>query len=182
MAHLVTLRGVAVGLLALLGCLAGPGVARADAVSEAAVKAGFVFNFIKFTQWPNAKEGDRSPLQVCAVDANPLDGQLAALNGRPVGARAIEVQVQVPATDLKTCQVLVFSGADTNRIDTVIRGLGNAPVLTIADVPGFVQVNGMIGMRLEDNRVRFDVNLGAAQRAGLQLNSQMVQLAGRVLR
>ena len=99
------------------------------------------------------------------------------------GARSIEVRVQVPASEWKNCQVLFFSGLGyaAGSMST-IRSLGNAPVLTIADVPGFVQVNGMIGMRLDDNRVRFDVHLGAAQRAGLQLNSQMVQLAGKVLR
>lgn len=180
MQHLRAIRWLAGGLLALLGCLAGP--ASAQSLSEAAVKAGFVFNFVKFTQWPNSREVDRSPLQVCAVDAQPLEGQLALLQGRAVGQRIIDVRVLVPAGEWKTCQVLFFSDADAPKVDAYIRALGNAPVLTIADVPNFVQSNGMIGMRLEDSRMRFDVNLGAAQRAGLQLNSQMVQLAGKVLR
>ena len=182
MVHLKRNRWRAAGLLALLACLAGPGQLWAQNVSEAAVKAGFLINFVKFTQWPNAKEGDRSPLMICAVDPAPLEGQLMMLQGRAVGARSIEVRAQVPANEWKNCQVLFFSGSDTSRVDSIIRSLGNAPVLTIADVPDFVQVNGMIGMRLDDNRVRFDVHLGAAQRAGLQLNSQMVQLAGKVLR
>ena len=180
MAHLSGTRRLAAGLLATLGLLTGP--VWAQSASEAAVKAGFVFNFVKFTQWPNPKEGDRSPLQICAVDAMPLDGQLVLLQGRAVGLRPIEVRVQVPASEWKNCQVLFFSGTDTSRVDPVIRALGNAPVLTIADIPNFVQITGMIGMRLDDNRVRFDVHLGAAQRAGLQLNSQMVQLAGKVVR
>lgn len=182
MARFFAIRWWAVGLLTLLGCLTGPGQAWAQNASEAAVKAGFLFNFVKFTQWPNAKEGDRSPLLICAVDPAPLEGQLEMLKGRAVGARSIEVRTQVPASEWKNCQVLFFSGWDTSRMDSAIRSLGNAPVLTIGDAPGFVQVNGMIGMRLDDNRVRFDVHLGAAQRAGLQLTSQMVQLAGKVLR
>lgn len=169
--------------MSLLGCLLAPRLAAAEGVSEAAVKAGFVFNFIKFTQWPNGQEGDRSPLVVCAVEQQPLEGQLALLKGRAVGLRTIDVRVQVPASEWKGCQVLFFSDADTgNKIDVAVRSLGNAPVLTVSDVPNFVQSNGMIGLRQEDKRMRFDVNLGAAQRTGLQLNSQMVQLAGRVLR
>ena len=194
MAHLFRYRfryrWRAIGLMFLLGGLLVGAPARAQVLSEAAVKAGFVFNFIQFTQWPNAnananasaKEGERAPLLVCATEVNPLDGQLALLNGRPVGARQIEVRTQVPASDWRTCQVGFLSGSDTARVEVAIRGLGTAPVLTLSDVPGFVQVNGMIGLRLEDNRMRFDVNLGAAQRAGLQLNSQMVNLAGKVLR
>jgi hypothetical protein len=182
MAYLKVFRWSVVGLLTLLGCLVGAGQAWGQNASEAAVKAGFLFNFVKFTQWPNAKEGDRSPLLICTVDPSPLDGQLVMLQGRAVGTRSIEVRVQVPASEWRSCQVLFFSGLDTSRVESTLRGLGNAPILTIGDVPGFVQVNGMIGMRLDDNRVRFDVHLGAAQRAGLQLNSQMVQLAGKVLR
>ena len=60
--------------------------------------------------------------------------------------------------------------------------MGNLPVLTVGDQNGFVQAGGMIGLRVEDSRVRFDVNLAAAQRAGLTLNSQMLKLAGQVLK
>ena len=179
-------RWCAIGLVVLLGGPLVSAPARAQVLSEAAVKAGFVFNFIQFTQWPsatlNVKDGDRAPLVVCATEVNPLDGQLALLNGRPVGARQIEVRTQVPASDWRACQVVFFSGSETARVEAAIRGLGTAPVLTLSDVPGFVQLNGMIGLRLDDSRMRFDVNLGAAQRAGLQLNSQMVNLAGKVLR
>ena len=121
-------------------------------------------------------------MRVCAVDANPLDGQLALLQGRPVGLRTIDVRTQVAPSDWKACQVLFLSKSEPAKAHTAIRSLGNAPVLTVADVPNFVQINGVIGLRLDDSRMRFDVNLGAAQRAGLQLNSQMVQLAGKVLR
>jgi hypothetical protein len=67
-------------------------------------------------------------------------------------------------------------------MEYVTRTLGSLPVLTVGDVSEFAQAGGMIGMRIEDNRVRFDVNLAAAQRAGLTLNSQMLKLAGQVLR
>ena len=55
-------------------------------------------------------------------------------------------------------------------------------MLTLGDIPEFAQSGGMIGLKIEDSRVRFDVNLGAAQRAGLTLNSQMLKLAGQVVR
>jgi hypothetical protein len=54
-------------------------------------------------------------------------------------------------------------------------------VLTLGDLPGFVDAGGMIGLRVEASRVRFDVNLSTAQAAGLVLNSQMLKLAGKVL-
>jgi hypothetical protein len=176
-----SMRWQAGGLLALCLCLLH-GVVRAEQVSEQTVKAGFLYNFVKFTQWPGAREGDRSPLQICTPGSQPLDGQFVLLNGRPIGSRTIEIRTNVPASEWRNCPVLFIAESDTSRMEVTIRSLGNAPVLTVSDAPEFVQAGGMIGMSTENSRVRFDVNLGAAQRAGIALNSQMVKLAGQVLR
>ena len=66
-------------------------------------------------------------------------------------------------------------------VDSVQRILGTAPILTIGDLPDYAQNGGMIALRAEGNRLRFDVNLAAVQRAGLVLSGQMVKLAGKVL-
>lgn len=176
-----SMRWLAGGLLALTACLA-VGPVRAQAVSEEAVKAGFVFNFVKFTQWAGEREGDTRPLDICTPGALPLDGQFALLQGRLIGSRKITLRAHVAPTDWRSCQVLYLPDAETGRTESSLRSLSSAPVLTISDQAGFVQAGGMIGLRVEDNRVRFDVNLLAAQRAGLTMSSQMLKLAGQVLR
>jgi hypothetical protein len=176
-----SMRWLAGGLLALTACLV-VGPVSAQTVSEDAVKAGFVYNFVKFTQWVGEREGDTRPLDICTPGALPLDGQFALLQGRTVGARKIVLRAHVAPADWRGCQVLYLSEAEAARAENGLRGLGNSPVLTISDQTGFVQAGGMIGLRVDDNRVRFDVNLQAAQRAGLNLSSQMLKLAGQVLR
>lgn len=166
--------------LALLLALSGPG-AWAQPASEAAVKAGFVFNFIKFTQWPAGRDGAAAPIRLCAPSAQPLEGQLAALNGRNVGSRVIDVRTSVAPGEWRQCDVLFLGEDDAGRLATLPQRLANAPVLTLGDVPGFVEAGGMIGLRVEASRVRFDVNLNSAQLSGLMLNSQMLKLAGKVL-
>ncbi|MCB2017476.1 MAG: YfiR family protein [Hydrogenophaga sp.] len=169
------------GLLALSCLLAvQAGTAAAQGVTDQAVKAGFVFNFIRFTQWPGVRPDDAHPLLLCAVGERPLDGQLVSLNGRRVDGRAVEVRMQVPPAEWPSCHMLFIGMGD--RTESVLRGVGNLPVLTVGDQNGFVQAGGMIGLRVEDSRVRFDVNLAAAHRAGLTLNSQMLKLAGQVLK
>ena len=154
-------------LLSLLyaGCLLAGFVlpvatAQAQSVSEAAVKAGFVYNFIKFTQWPVQREG--MPIRLCAVSAQPLDGQLSLLQGRSVGSRVIDVRLATPAADWRQCDVLFLGEEDADRLYLLPSRLGQAPVLTLGDLPGFVDAGGMIGLRVEASRVRFDVNLGTA--------------------
>jgi hypothetical protein len=171
------------GLLALLcfALLAGP--LAAQQMSEQAVKAGFVYNFIKFTQWPMAHEEDnKQPLLICVTSDKPLDGHIDRLSGRNVGARTIEIKTNVGVNDWAGCDVLFIAKSDEHQIAAYLRSLGSAPVLTVGDAPGFTKDGGMIGLRMADSRVKFDVNLGSAQRAGLQLNSQMLKLAGEVLK
>ena len=98
---------------ALVCALAAPAV-QAQMVSEAAVKAGFVFNFIKFTQWPGQREG--APIRLCAASAQPLDGQLSLLHGRSVGSRPIDVRQGTPVADWRQCDVLFLGEDDADRL------------------------------------------------------------------
>lgn len=163
---------------ALVCALAAPAV-QAQMVSEAAVKAGFVFNFIKFTQWPGQREG--APIRLCAASAQPLDGQLSLLHGRSVGSRPIDVRQGTPVADWRQCDVLFLGEDDADRLPVLPPRVARAPVLTLGDLPGFVEAGGMIGLRVEASRVRFDVNLNSAQQSGLVLNSQMLKLAAKVV-
>lgn len=175
-------RQPTVGLLALLGCAFCALPVAAQQVNEQAVKAGFIYNFVKFTQWPPQRDNDTGPLSICTPGSQPLDGQFARLQGRTITTRQIEVRSNVAAGDWRACDVLFLTESDAPRLDAILRNLGSAPVLTVGDLPDFVKAGGMIGLRTEDNRLRFDVNLSSAQRAGLLLNSQMLKLAGQVLK
>ena len=169
-------------LLGLALTCPGPTWGQTAGTDEAKVKAGFLFNFIKFTQWPPVRTAQGVPLHLCTPGGAALAGALELLQGRPVAGRTIEVRRRVPATEWRQCDVMFLGQDDAPLLDGVLRQLGTAPVLTVGDLPDFVASGGMIGLRIEADRVRFDVNLVTAQRAGLSLNSQMLQLAGQVLR
>ena len=162
-------------------CLAPPAAAEQDRATAEAVMAGFIYNFAKFAEWPGHGPESMQPLRICALGAHPLGGQLLRLQDRGIQQRRIVVLTRVPAAEWPACQVL-FIGADEGRqLETVLRTLGQAPVLTVSDLPGFIQAGGMIGMKEADSRIRFEVNLAAAQRAELRLSSQMLRLATQVL-
>jgi hypothetical protein len=177
----LALRSLA-GWLALCVLVSVPASGGAQALSEDAVKAGFVFNFLKFTQWPPARDPHPLSLRICTTAARALDGQMALLQGRTLGERVIEVRSQVGPDQWRSCGLLFVSAADADRVQTALSALAQVPVLTVSDQPGFAPAGGMIGLRTEGGRVRFDVNLAAAQRAGLAFNAQMLTLAGQVMR
>lgn len=164
-------------LLAAACLLALANPAGAQSTGEQSLKVGFVFNFVKFTRWPH----DRESLLFCTQGAQPLDWQFAQFKGQVVNGRTLDVRHNVPSGEWRTCDVLFLSQSDAGVVDSVHRVLGNSPTLTIGDLPDYVQKGGMIALRVEGKRLRFDVNLVAAQRAGLVLSGQMVKLAGKVL-
>jgi hypothetical protein len=46
--------------------------------------------------------------------------------------------------------------------------------LTVSDMPDFINNGGMIQFVLKDNKARFEVNLVAAEKAGLTISSQLL--------
>jgi hypothetical protein len=168
------------GLWLALSLTAQAALAQEMRANIDAVKSGMVYNFVKFTEWPGTGAENAAPLRVCSISSHPLDGRLDQLQDRALGNRRIVVSSRVRPADLGECQVVFLTSGDGNW-GPLLRTLAAQPVLTVSDAPGFVQAGGMIGLVEIDNRLRFEINLAAAQHAGLRLSSQMLRLANQVI-
>lgn len=153
--------------------------ARANSLAEDSAKAGFILNFINYTEWPGVQAS--SHLLICSLSERPLSGKLEALQGRQVQGRTIRVRAPARSSEWHDCQVLFITEDEAQRVDTIMRTIGQHAVLTISDVPGFVQAGGGIGLKLRAGRIRFDINQGATRQVGLKLSSQLLKLADEVL-
>jgi hypothetical protein len=165
-----------VGLALAAGGL-GPARAQPVPAEENALKAAFVYNFAKFTDWPEELWNKTSNLRVCASAGN--DGftkAVAALDAKPaVRGKPVEVRMLTRPEDAAGCQILVLTGRE--GLAPWLRGVRNAPVLTVGEAEGFAAAGGVIGLFTEGDKLRFEVNQEAAQRAGLKLSSQLLKLA-----
>lgn len=165
-------------MLVILAASLLPGAfAHADSLTEDSAKAGFIFNFTKYTEWPSGS-GD---LKLCSVSEDALSGKLESLQGYTVQGRTIRVLFPTDPKEWRQCQVLFIAADDAQRVGTVLRSVARYPVLTISDAANFSQAGGIIGLKLRNGRIRFDINHGAAHQAGLKLSSQLLKLADEVL-
>lgn len=168
--------GGAVAAAVVLGC-AVQAWAQSAPSEENTLKAAFVFNFAKYTEWPEPLWGKSTKLSVCV--AGPRDGfaqAVAALDAKPpLRDRQIEVHTVARVEDASACHVMVFTSRQ--KMPEWLRGLRNAPVLTVGESDGFAAGGGVIGVYVEGEKLRFEINQDAAQRAGLRLSSQMLKLA-----
>lgn len=157
------------------------GVAFSDRPSEYQVEAAYLYNFGKFVSWP-ADAGVASEFDVCVLGTDPFGSLLDAtvsdstINGKRVIARRIS-----RALDAAGCRVVFVAASQSQRLGSDLAVLSKLHVLTVGDNPRFLERGGMIQFVFEGDRVRFAVNLTAAQEAGLTLSSELLKVATRVV-
>ncbi|MEY2873586.1 MAG: hypothetical protein RLZZ373_957 [Pseudomonadota bacterium] len=161
----------------VLGVLGWSDAARA-APDESAVQAAFVLNFAKFTEWPPVNlTGRQSVMQLCQFGVrDELAQAFRALEGRPLQGLPLQWRKVTKLDDVRSCHVLFVA-----EPGFPLEVLGGLPVLTVSDLPGFTQQGGVIGLVRQSGRLRFEVNRGVAQAAGLRLSADLLSLAMSVL-
>jgi hypothetical protein len=157
--------------------------AQANPSSEYQVKAAFLFHFSQFVDWPpEAFQGAGSPLTYCTVGGDPFRGALdSSLSGKTIEGRTVRVMHFKEATEARGCQILFLGAADRSFVSGTLTSLNRSPVLTVGESAQFAQEGGMIGFLLEDNKVRFDINLEAAEDAKLKISARLLALARTVI-
>lgn len=163
-----------------LGILAagfGAGSAAATNAPEYEVKAAFLYNFARFAVWPaSAFSGADAPVSLCIAGGNPFGAALGALQGKPVGDRRVEVR-EVPVERVAGCHIMFLARPVQSRVAEVSDAAAGRYVLTVGDSDGFAARGGAVNLVVEDDRVRFEVNLAALKRSGVSLSSQVLRLA-----
>jgi hypothetical protein len=147
---------------------------------EYQVKAAFIFNFAKFVEWPqHAFKGPEDPIEICILGQNVFGNSLEEvihrkiIEGRTLVVRHI-TDIEPPENK---CQILFVHSSERKPFRLAARSLSGRAVLTISDMPGFSADGGVITLRLESGKVRFEINVNAAARAKLHISSKLLRLA-----
>jgi hypothetical protein len=152
--------------------------------TEYQLKAQYLTDFGRFVKkWGNRSlPGPEQSFDLCILGQDPFGPALdAAARGEAIAGAPLVVRRIARPLDAAGCRILFIGASDSPQLSAALAALGNSPVLTVADMPDFVHQGGMIEFVLDGNRVKFEINLGAAQRAGLSLSSDLLKVA-RVVR
>jgi hypothetical protein len=156
-----------------------PAEVRADPTREYAVKAAFIYNFAQFTQWP--AEAFASPDAVFVIGLlgdDPFDGALdKAVAGKTVSGHPMMVKRVTNVAEAGGCAVLFIPVTQEGRVTDVLNAVMDKPVLTVGETDNFPWSGGVIRFLTEDNKVRFEINPEAAERAHLRISSKLMKLA-----
>lgn len=166
-------------LVALVLCPALLGIAETP-LDEYRLKAAFIYNFVKFVEWPESAFRQKGEFCIGTLGRTPLDQELAKLRDKTVAGRKVVVRQLNSVDDAVQCQVLFVSRGEMNRFERSQGSIRHLPVLTVSDKEDFCHRGGMIGLERESERLVFVVNLQEMQRARLKPHSQLLKLARRI--
>jgi hypothetical protein len=162
----------------LLATSALASAATSTQTSPLELRAAFVFNFAKFTEWPTSVVAEDAPITLCVIDdERAFDVFRRVAKGRSVGSHGLAVRMLRLEDDLRGCQVVYAPVLDASRAADLLASIGDAPILTISDYEQFARTGGVANFIVEDGMVRFAINADSAQRARLRINSRLMALA-----
>jgi hypothetical protein len=164
--------------LSLAACLLLSAKAETPEERENALKAGFLYNFFSYVQWPT-KAGDSAdaPLIIGIVGEDSFAAVLASLQGKNHKGRPIEVRKVSDLTKLDACHLIFVSASEEKRLRQILDQTKNRAVLTVGEFSGFTREGGMINLVSMRNRYQLEINPDAAEKAGLTISSQLLKLA-----
>ena len=163
--------------LALIVTFLLPAIAYAQDVTEPALKAAFVYNLAKFTEWPPEAVALR-PFSMCVLSDDAVGEALERIvKDRQLGGNAITVIKVTSLAVPRSCHILYISGFSTEQTMKVIASLRGAAVLTVSNLSGFIESGGIAQIFFENGRIRFRIGRESALRASLQVSAKILTLA-----
>lgn len=145
---------------------------------EYKVKAGYLFNFAKFVEWPAGATNSSDEFRIGIVDDGEVFAVISsALAGKVVQNRKVVTVSVKPGAEAKNCHLVFIARSQSAKVESVLEAIGNAPVLTVSETEKFAAKGGGIGFIMVGENIRFEVNLSAAERAGLKISSKVASMA-----
>jgi hypothetical protein len=175
--------GLLVVTTALLLALAATGAwAGASSFRESEVKAAFIYNFAKYVEWPaDSFPNAKAPLVVTLLGNIPDAAAFESIRGKTVKNRKIELRSAKRVEEVGATHILFVAGSERERLAGIIDHYRGDGILTVSDIDHFDRAGGIISFLTIEEKVRFQINLGAARREGLRISAQLLKLAKNVI-
>jgi hypothetical protein len=171
-------------LAVILACTATLKAGPPEQVDEYQVKAAFVYNFAKFVEWPPAAfKSAQDPIVICVLGSNSFKSALEeVIKGKAVEGRTFVVRPVSKSQLPCPCHILFVKASERKAFRAMVGDLKGAGVLTVGETPGFDTDAAIINFKVENGRIRFEINAKAAEQEKLHISSKLLSLAQIVMK
>lgn len=165
--------------------------AHAESEQEYKVKAAFIYNFVKFIEWPTEKISDEKIINIGIIGINPFGKAIESLEDKQIGNKKIELTLfdslekseltDKNIEDIRKCHVLFICNSEKKKFKEIINLIKGYSVLSVGDTKGFLELGGIINFIIENQKVGFEINNYRAKDSKLNIRSQLLRLAKKVI-
>lgn len=146
--------------------------------SEYEIKATFLYNFAKFTNWPPDKLAAHDSFSICVIGKDPFQGSLKQLaKGKVIKDHELQIRSLSSFEDVKSCHVLFIAQSENKNISEILKKIQSSRILSVAESTDFLQQGGHIQFFVKEDKVGFEVNLPALEREGLKIDARVLNIA-----
>ncbi len=168
---------------------------------EYEIKAAFMYNFLKFVDWPAHKDAvNDKEIIISILGKAPFGDTLKSIEGKSVDDKKVVIKkfkgieeleksgekdndkLHPEIEAIRKSHLLFICPSEKRHIREILGSVKNHNVLTVADTEGFLEAGGIINFLMEENKVHFEVNMTAAKNTGLEIRSKLLRLAKRVIK
>lgn len=149
------------------------------------VEAAFLAHFARYVTWPDAAfRTPREPfvIGVLGDDHVAADLQRILPRQKPVHGRTIALARSHTAQDLTHCHIVFIGAVESTRVPQHLAAFARvgSRALTVGETEDFLEAGGAIRFVVEGSKVRFEINVRAADQAGLTISSKLLNLARNI--
>lgn len=157
--------------------------ASAEDGKEYLIKAAFIVNFTKFIDWPDDKAiAKQQKIDVCVLGENPLINLSQVFKQASSAKLAVSLVKENNLSNIVShCHVVFIGASEEYKYKDVLDVLKNKPILTVGDSADFTERGGMMGLPMDNNKVKLVVNKKAIETAGMYVDSQLLEIASKVI-
>ncbi len=166
-------------------------IAEPEQNQEYKIKAAFIFNFIKFVDWPKEKFSGEKNIVIGVIGKNPFGNAFDPIKNRQINSRKVVIKTfkslkesdlnDEQIEDIRKCHALLICSSEKQQVRKIIDIIKGYYVLSIGETKDFLESDGIINFLIEDGKVCFEINNFNAKREKLDISSQLLRLAKRVV-
>lgn len=166
------------GICAVVACVVLATTSPAmQQLPDASLRAAYLFNFARYTEWPSTALPPTAPLTICTDDAAIFAALREAVIDKSINGHPLAAKQLAEARAAADCQVAYLKHLSTSDARRLRLGLAGAHVFTVADSEDVMRAGTVAHFFVENRRLRFAIHMPHATTAGLQLSSRLLSLA-----
>ena len=141
------------------------------------VKAIYLGRLSNYTTWPNSASLENiNSFKICVIGDNPFKHYLSNYRDKQIKKKSVEIKYIKTTKESSDCHLLFISLSERKRVDQILKDIQKSPILTISEIRGFTERNGMIQFYMRGQKVKIKVNLDVLNHYGFSIHSDLLAI------